>query len=61
VTQPLILPGDYDLQILYDRNGNGKWDPGLFFGTKRQPELVRPIDRKLTIKAGQAADIEINL
>jgi uncharacterized protein (DUF2141 family) len=61
VAQPLFMPGDYEIQILYDRNGNGKWDPGQFFGAKRQPELVRPVERKLTIKAGQAADVEISL
>lgn len=49
-SQKLLTPGDYDVRILYDTNGNGKWDPGQFFGTKRQPELVRPIDRKITIK-----------
>lgn len=47
----LFLPGDYELRILYDTNGNGKWDPGRFFGTKRQPEIVEPIGEKITVKA----------
>src|SRR6476620_2226212 len=45
-----FVPGDYELRILYDTNDNGKWDPGQFFGTKRQPELVKPIEQKVTIK-----------
>jgi hypothetical protein len=53
--------GEYEMQLLYDRNGNGKWDPGQFFGTKRQPELVRPLERRVIIKGGQAADIEVSL
>jgi hypothetical protein len=61
VAVSLMNTGEYEMQILYDRNGNGKWDPGQFFGTKRQPELVRPLERRVTIKGGQAADIEISL
>jgi hypothetical protein len=45
LTQPdfqrkLFRPGTYDVRILYDINKNGKWDPGKFFGEKRQPETV---------------------
>ncbi|MBD0295432.1 MAG: hypothetical protein ICV84_09595, partial [Flavisolibacter sp.] len=60
-SQNLFLPGDYDLRILYDQNGNGRWDPGQFFGTKRQPELVHPIERRLTVKAGSENDVEVSL
>lgn len=49
--QQLFLPGDYDLRLLYDRNGNGKWDAGQFFGVRRQPELAKPFAQKLTIRA----------
>ena len=45
-----FVPGDYELRILYDTNDNGKWDPGQFFGTKKQPELVIPAGQKVTIK-----------
>ncbi|WP_132051229.1 Ig-like domain-containing protein [Pseudocnuella soli] len=48
--QQLFLPGEYDLRLLYDRNGNGKWDPGQFFGVRRQPELVQPLGRKINVK-----------
>jgi len=47
----LFLPGEYDLRILYDTNGNGKWDPGHFFGTKRQPEIAEPIGDKIKVTA----------
>jgi hypothetical protein len=48
--QNLFLPGDYDLRILYDKNNNGKWDPGQFFEDRKQPEIVVPITQKITIK-----------
>ena len=58
---PLFLPGDYDLRILYDRNNNGKWDPGRFFGKKVQPELVKPIDQKITVKPNWDNEFERSL
>lgn len=56
----LFLPGDYDLRILDDTNKNGKWDPGEFFGKHIQPEIVRPISRKITIKADYDNEFEID-
>ena len=55
----LFLPGEYSLRILFDENNNGKWDAGKFFGDKKQPEIVRPIQRTITIKP--AWDNEFNL
>jgi len=57
----LFEPGDYELRILYDRNGNGQWDPGSFFGTRRQPERVLPLERKLTVKPDMDNEVEIAL
>ena len=48
----LFKPGDYDLRILYDRNKNGKWDPGSFFGKRLQPEKVLLIPQQLKVKGG---------
>lgn len=48
--QALFVPGEYDLRILYDTNNNGKWDPGKFYGAKKQPEIVVPIGQKITVK-----------
>jgi hypothetical protein len=60
-TSKLFLPGDYELRILYDRNRNGKWDPGQFFGEKRQPELVRLITQRITVKPAWDNEFERSL
>jgi hypothetical protein len=57
----LFLPGDYDLRILFDENKNGIWDTGQFFGKRRQPERVKPIDRKITVKPGWQNEFDIAL
>jgi uncharacterized protein (DUF2141 family) len=59
--QTLFLPGDYDLRILYDKNRNGKWDPGQFFGVRSNPERVQPVPRKITVKAVSDNDFDISL
>lgn len=59
--QNLFLPGDYDLRILYDRNNNGKWDPGNFFEGKRQPEITKPIAQKITVKPDWENEFERGL
>jgi hypothetical protein len=57
----LFLPGDYQLRILYDTNGNGQWDTGQFFGNRRQPERVLPINKKITVKPGWTNEYEIDI
>jgi hypothetical protein len=57
----LFPPGDYDMRILFDENGNGKWDPGNLFEDRRQPEKVMPIPRKLTVKANWVNEVDITL
>jgi uncharacterized protein (DUF2141 family) len=47
----LFEPGEYELRILYDANGNGHWDPGQFIGKHQQPEIVQPIPKKFNVKA----------
>lgn len=45
-------PGEYQVRILKDDNGNGKWDRGCYYcEEKRQPERVYSISQKFTIKA----------
>ncbi|MFN2456562.1 MAG: Ig-like domain-containing protein [Chitinophagaceae bacterium] len=58
-TQQLFQTGEYELRILYDRNKNGKWDPGQFFGNKIQPEIVLPIQRRISIRPNADNDFEI--
>lgn len=60
-TQELFPPGDYQLRLLLDSNGNGIWDAGSFFGKKTQPERVLPIERKLTVKANIDNEVDIVL
>lgn len=45
----LYKPGDYELRILYDENGNGIWDAGNYH-LKKQPEKVVKIPKSITIK-----------
>jgi hypothetical protein len=59
--QKLFLPGEYDLRLLYDRNGNSKWDPGQFFGVRRQPEFVLPLQQKITVKADWENEFEVEV
>lgn len=61
-SQPLFQPGEYTLRILRDDNKNGKWDPGKFFGPNRkQPELAKPLARKVVIKPNIDVPIEIDV
>jgi len=57
----LFQPGDYELRILYDENQNGKWDPGDFFGKRKQPEKVQPLQRRLEIKPNWDSEVDITL
>ena len=59
VNQSIFIPGDYELRILYDRNKNGKWDPGEFFGKHRQPEIVKPVSRRINVKANWENEFDI--
>ena len=61
LNQSIFPPGEYELRVLYDRNKNGKWDPGQFFGKHIQPELVKPVGRKVTIKANWDNEFDIAL
>jgi hypothetical protein len=60
-SQELFLPGEYELRILYDKNKNGKWDAGDFFGKHKQPEVVKPVERKISVKPAWQNEIEIAL
>jgi hypothetical protein len=57
----MFPPGDYEMQILFDENKNGLWDPGDFFNKHKQPELVKPIQRKIVVKPMWQNEFEIAL
>ena len=47
----LLNPDNYQIRILHDKNGNGLWDTGSFFGERKQPEIVELLPAQITIKA----------
>lgn len=57
----LFTPGEYELRLLYDENRNGKWDPGKFFGQRKQPEKIVPIPRRLNVRANWDNEVDITL
>lgn len=56
----LYQPGEYSFRLLYDRNGNGTWDPGDF-KQHLQPEIVKDLNRKVTLRADWSNEYEIAL
>lgn len=52
----LLNPGNYNLRVIKDSDGNGKWSSGNF-NLKKQPEEVSYYNKPVEIKAGW--DIEI--
>ena len=60
-TESMFTPGEYTLRILYDANDNGKWDPGRYFIERKQPELVVPIQRTITVKPAWENEFDIAL
>ena len=60
-SQTFFPPGEYELRILFDANGNGVWDAGQFFGPRRQPELVLPITQHITVKPAWENEFERGL
>ena len=60
--QPVFTPGSYRISILYDRNGNGKWDPGNYFTQPRvQPERVRYLEKTISVKPEWDNEVQIDL
>ncbi|MBK9150200.1 MAG: Ig-like domain-containing protein [Saprospiraceae bacterium] len=51
-------PDKYTLEIIEDRNGNGRWDPGNYW-KKRQPERIQIFETE-RIRANWDNDIEIS-
>ncbi|GAC1437785.1 MAG: hypothetical protein NVSMB63_00170 [Sediminibacterium sp.] len=61
LNKKLYKPGNYELRVLFDRNKNGIWDPGKFFGAKQQPEIVQLIPNQLNIRANWDNEVTIPL
>lgn len=60
-SRALVAPGEYELRILYDTNGNGIWDTGNYFGEKQQPETVINPNIKVAVRANWDNEKEIRL
>lgn len=61
-TKGLIIPGEYEIRVLLDQNGNGKWDRGVYYHTpKRQPERVVSFPEKKNIKANWGVKEDLTL
>lgn len=56
----MMLPGDFTLRILYDKNNNGQWNPGNY-KLKIQPENAISLPEKINIKADWENEREIVL
>lgn len=59
-SRKLFQPGEYDLKILFDKNKNGVWDAGNYF-IKKQPEIVRQLNKKLSVRAKWDNETDIEL
>jgi hypothetical protein len=56
---PLCKPGEYDLRLLEDADKNGVFTTGSFFKTKRQPEKVTTLSKKLSVRADWENELDI--
>jgi hypothetical protein len=57
--EALFYPGEYQIRILLDKNENGRWDTGSFFGDRRQPEQVIPLEKRITVKPNWLNEYEL--
>lgn len=57
----LFYPGNFEMRILYDTNGNGIWDPGQYPGNKKLPEIVYLITKELSVRANWDNEVTVQL
>lgn len=57
VTLDFLAPGKYLLKAIFDRNNNGKWDPGHFV-SRTQPETVEYFKDTINVRANW--DVEVS-
>jgi uncharacterized protein (DUF2141 family) len=55
-----LLPGTYRMQVIEDRNRNGKWDTGNY-RKKEQPEKIFSIKKEITIRGFWDVEEEVEL
>lgn len=51
-----VVPGDYQIRLIIDRNQNGRWDPGNYFEKQEAEPIIyyRGADNTTTIKGVKA-------
>ena len=54
----MLLPGEYEVRLLYDDNNNGQWDPGNY-SNKLQPEKAITISGKIGVRANWDNEREV--
>jgi len=59
-SKKLMLPGEYEIRILFDDNNNGKWDHGDY-SKKLQPEKAISLTQKLGVRANWDNERDIKL
>lgn len=55
-----VVPGEYEIRILFDDNNNGKWDPGDY-SKKLQPEKAITLTQKISVRANWDNERDIKL
>ena len=55
-----LLPGEYQIRIIKDANGNGKWDTGNYL-KKIQPEEVKYLKESIIVRANWELNETIEL
>ena len=45
-----LPPGNYNLKVIIDVNGNGTWDTGNFL-MRRQPEIIKYFEKEIELRA----------
>lgn len=54
-----LVPGKYNIQVITDLDGNGKWDSGRY-SQKRQPEPINTIQKDSEVRANWNLELEWN-
>lgn len=55
-----MLPGTYQPLVLFDRNGNGKWDTGNYL-QRLQPEETYRHNEQILMRANWEMEVELNI
>tara|TARA_Y100000782_G_C10188536_1_gene268571 strand:+ start:5036 stop:6700 length:1665 start_codon:yes stop_codon:yes gene_type:complete len=60
IQYPLMDPDEYSFRMIYDQNGNGKWDTGEY-ATHRQPEKVVYYPELVQVRANWDMELKWHL